>query len=179
MFNILSIDGSSCQMPREPFATFFKSYPCKYFILADSTCVCIATAADFSIQVQMNQWKIYIHACIRACVRVYTIHTYIHIDNFYEHTYIHTYNGCVWTYIRAWMRACAPAGVRNIHTYVPHTYLPTYLSTYIHTYIRTYVCACVRACMRACVHTYIHNIHRFGWRFAVNMYICVGTCIHT
>ena len=27
MFNVLSIDGSSCQMPREPFACFFKSYP--------------------------------------------------------------------------------------------------------------------------------------------------------
>ena len=28
-------------------------------ILADGTfCVCIATAVDFSIQVQMNQWKI-------------------------------------------------------------------------------------------------------------------------
>ena len=27
-------------------------------ILADDTCVCIATAVDFSIQVQMNQWKI-------------------------------------------------------------------------------------------------------------------------
>ena len=27
-------------------------------ILADNTCVCIVTAVDFSIQVQMNQWKI-------------------------------------------------------------------------------------------------------------------------
>ena len=28
-------------------------------VLADDTfCVCIATAVDFSIQVQMNQWKI-------------------------------------------------------------------------------------------------------------------------
>ena len=28
MFNVLGIDGSSCQMPREPFASFFKIYPC-------------------------------------------------------------------------------------------------------------------------------------------------------
>ena len=28
MFNGFSIDGSSCQMPREPLASFFKNYPC-------------------------------------------------------------------------------------------------------------------------------------------------------
>ena len=41
---------------------------CKYFVLSSKVhaeifsrryiCVCIATAVDFSIQVQMNQWKI-------------------------------------------------------------------------------------------------------------------------
>ena len=41
---------------------------CKYFVLSSKghaenssrryICVCIATAVDFSIQVQMNQWKI-------------------------------------------------------------------------------------------------------------------------
>ena len=47
---------------------------CKYFvlsskvhaeILADDTSVCFATAVDFSIQVQMNQWKIvWLPVCI-------------------------------------------------------------------------------------------------------------------
>ena len=36
---------------------FFSAVKSRQKILADDTCVCIATAVDFSIQVQMNQWK--------------------------------------------------------------------------------------------------------------------------
>ena len=38
---------------------FFSAVKSMQKILADDTfCACIATAVDFSIQVQMNQWKI-------------------------------------------------------------------------------------------------------------------------
>ena len=37
------IDGSSCQMPRQPFACFFKSYPCGGVKIGDASCApCLA-----------------------------------------------------------------------------------------------------------------------------------------
>ena len=58
---------------------------CKYFFLSSKVhvenfsrrymCVCIATAVDFSIQVQMNQWNIFVapgldefDVIIRSCI---------------------------------------------------------------------------------------------------------------
>ena len=53
MFNDLSIDCSSCQMPREPFASFFKPYPCFKYALNFSrlygSCLVTLTYGSFEL----------------------------------------------------------------------------------------------------------------------------------